>query len=248
MSQVPRAGAAVLIMALLLSGCRSATNAPPVAFDPLSLGPAGAALKKFLERPLRKEALWMKARFQAVIPNMKKEGVMQTERVIDASGHNSFEMKSYQGDDTIKKQVIARYIGGLQDNSTTAPPEAVEISPRNYKIKYKRAASLAERPVEIFELTPKRSALGLFKGEIWLDPDSGLPLRTTGRFVRNPSVIFKSVDFTQDFVLKDGRALESELSVDSNTRVVGRVQMLIRYTDHEIRPAAETKSSTSASR
>ncbi len=238
---------AAFCLLLLLHSCRTATPGPAAPFDPLSLGPAGAVLKKFLDRPLRKEAVSMQARFEAAIPNMNKRGVMYTERRIDANGHNHFDVKSYEGDETIKKQVIARYLSGLQDSSASTPLEAVAISPNNYRIKYKRAATLADKPVEVFELSPRRSAVGLFKGELWLDADSGLVRRTTGRFVRNPSVIFKSVDFTQDFVVQDDRSLESELSVDSNTRVVGRVQMLIRYTGHQI-GVVETKKTAAASR
>ncbi len=217
--------------ALMLGSCRSAGTGASVSFDPLSLGPTGNVLKKFLERPMKRAGLVMKAKFEASLPNMKKHGVMQTEKHIDERGHVSYEMKSFEGDDTIKKQVIARYISAEQDSSNTPNGGAADIQPQNYKFKYKRSDKLGDKQVEVFEVAPRRSAVGLFKGEIWLDPESGLPLRFTGRLVKNPSVIFKTNDFVQDFVLQGGQAFESVLTIDSNTRLVGKVIMQITTTD-----------------
>lgn len=230
------------IAALSFSSCRSAGTGVKVAFDPLSLGPTGNVLKKFLERPMKRAGLVMKAKFEASLPNMKKQGVMETEKRIDDKGHVSYEMKSYQGDDTIKKQVIARYISAEQDSSSTPNGGAADIQPQNYKFKYKRSEKLGDRHAEVFEVAPRRSAVGLFKGEIWLDQESGLPLRFTGRLVKNPSVIFKTNDFTQDFVLKGGQAYESVLTIDSTTRLVGKVIMQITNSEvHSTKP--ETKGS-----
>jgi hypothetical protein len=156
---------------------------------------------------------------------------METEKRIDEKGHVSYEMKSFQGDDTIKKQVIARYISAEQDSSNTPNGGAADIQPQNYKFKYKRSDKLGDKQAEVFEVAPRRSAVGLFKGEIWLDPESGLPLRFTGRLVKNPSVIFKTNDFVQDFVLQGGQAYESVLTIDSNTRLVGKVIMQITTSD-----------------
>jgi hypothetical protein len=224
-----------------LTSCRSAGSASPVTFDPLSLGPSGSVLKKFLERPVKRAGLVMKARFEASLPNMKKQGVMETEKRIDEKGHVTYEMKSFQGDDTIKKQVIARYISAEQDSSATGNG-AAEIQAQNYRFKYKRSEKLGERQAEVFEVQPRRSAVGLFKGEIWLEEGSGLPLRFTGRLVKNPSVIFKTNDFTQDFVVKEGQAYESVLTIDSNTRLVGKVIMQITCSDYR-RTRPETKGS-----
>lgn len=231
-----------VIAALALGSCRSAGTGVNVPFDPLSLGPTGGVLKKFLERPMKRAGLVMKAKFEASLPNMKKHGVMQTEKRIDDKGHVSYEMKSFEGDDTIKKQVIARYISAEQDSSNTPNGGAADIQPQNYKFKYKRSDKLGDRQAEVFEVAPRKSAVGLFKGEIWLDQDSGLPLRFTGRLVRNPSVIFKTNDFTQDFVLQGGQAFESVLTIDSTTRLVGKVIMQI--TTSEVRSTKpETKGS-----
>ncbi len=188
---------------------------------------------------MKRAGLVMKAKFEASLPSMKKQGVMETEKRIDDKGHVTYEMKSYQGDDTVKKQVIARYISAEVDSSNTGHGGA-DIQPQNYKFKYKRAEKLAGKAAEVFEVAPRKSAVGLFKGEIWLDPESGLPLRFTGRLVKNPSVIFKTNDFTQDFVLQGGQAYESVLTIDSNTRLVGKVIMQITTTEVR-RTIAETK-------
>jgi hypothetical protein len=201
----------------------------------MSLGPQGEVLKKFFTRPLRKMRQAMLATFEATIPSLEKQGVLEAERHVEPDGRIHFDVKGFRGDDLIKKQVIARYMSGLQDSSQQ-PRDAVEITPQNYKFKYKRADRLEDFEVEVFEVQPRRKAVGLFKGEIWLDKSSGLIVRTAGRFVRNPSVVFKTVDFQQDFLVEEDQSLESKLTVDSDTRVVGTIKMTVTYSNHKCMP------------
>lgn len=206
---------------LAMSSCRSAGTGFNAPFDPLSLGPAGSVLKKFLERPMKRAGLVMKAKFEASLPNMKKHGVMETEKRIDERGHVSYEMKSYEGDDTIKKQVIARYISAEQDSSNTPNGGAADIQPLNYKFKYKRSEKMGERLAEVFEVSPRRTAVGLFKGRSGWIRIRGCRC-AAGRLVKKSVGNFKTNDFTQDFVVQGGQAFESVLTIDSNTRLVGR--------------------------
>ncbi|GAB4360013.1 MAG: hypothetical protein OHK0021_04160 [Bryobacter sp.] len=233
--------------ALWNTACQSVRQTP-INFDPLSLGPQGEVLKKFLGRPLAKVKQAMMATFEASIPSLAKEGVLTAERLVEPDGRIHFEVKGFQGDDLIKKQVIARYMSGLQDSSQQ-PRDAVEISPQNYKFKYKRTETVGSWEAEVFEIQPRRKAVGLFKGEIWLEKSTGLVVRTAGRFVKNPSLVFRRVDFQQDFVLAAEQSLESKLEVESDTRVVGEVKMTVTYTGHkQLEKPSETAKTNETSR
>ena len=62
--------------------------------------------------------------------------------------------------------------------------EGMAIAPENYKFKYKGMTEKDGRAVHVFQLTPRKKRVGLFKGDLWLDaegerndrrPESGGP-------------------------------------------------------------------------
>ena len=81
------------ILAMLLGSCRSDRLKAPVIFDPLSIGPAGPTLKKYLERnetnPKRSHALVSVVKIEASLPGLEKKGdlVGQKRRSIDEGVH-----------------------------------------------------------------------------------------------------------------------------------------------------------------
>jgi hypothetical protein len=234
-------------LALLMASCQgsrpSAAN-PSTPFDPLSLGPAGQSLKLYLEQKPDKNGSAVDLVIDAAIPNMDKRGTMKLVRSESDQGKISFDALSYEGDNTIKIQVIARYLSFEEQ----APPVGLAVD--NYKFKFKRMDELNGYEAAVFELQPKRKQLGLFKGELWLQESTGLPLRISGRFVKNPSVIFKTMDFTRDYEVRDGKAFISRLQSESQTRIVGKVLMNMVYSNHRTltnTPSTETSTPPTAS-
>ncbi len=56
-----------------------------------------------------------------------------------------------------------------------------------------------------FPLSAERKMVGLFKGEMWLAILRRICLLwRTGRFVKNPTVFFKKVEFVRDYAIQDG--------------------------------------------
>jgi hypothetical protein len=234
-------------LALLLASCQASRPPAPSAnipFDPLSLGPAGQSLKLYLDQKPEHKASAVDLVIDAAIPNMDKRGTMKLVRSESEQGKISFDAVSYEGDNTIKIQVIARYLSFEEQ----APP--VGLAADNYKFKFKRMDEINGYEAAVFELQPKRKQLGLFKGELWLQESTGLPLRISGRFVKNPSVIFKTMDFTRDYEVRDGKAFISRLQSESQTRVVGKVLMNMVYSNHRVPsnvPSPETSVPPTAS-
>jgi len=121
----------------------------------------------------------MEVRIAAELPRLAKKGEMKALRSISKLGKITYEGLGFSGDNTIKSQVISRFIS--EDMQHGEFP----ITLANYKFKHKAALETGGHRIEIFQLTPRRKAEGLFKGELWLDAATGMPLRNSSAVSRS---------------------------------------------------------------
>jgi hypothetical protein len=119
----------------------------------------------------------------------------------------------------------------MPDLSKDKDRKAVAITPVNYKFKYKGLQEIAGRQVHVYEVNPRKKRVGLFKGEIWIDSDTGLTVREAGRFVKSPSIFLKKVDFERQYAIVDGVSVPKSLSSQIQTRFWGMAELEIEYTD-----------------
>jgi len=170
----------------------------------------------------------MQVEIDAEIPRLKKSGRLQALRFITRLGEITYRILRFEGDETVKKDVIARYLAAEQ-KARAEHGEDIAITPANYKFRYKGTTDYAGRTVYVFQVTPKQKRLGLFRGEIWIDSVTYLPLREWGEMVKNPSVFLKNVYFVRDYYIRDQVALPRRVLSDVNTRLVGKVRLTIWY-------------------
>jgi hypothetical protein len=83
----------------------------------------------------------------------------------------------------------------------------------------------------ILQVTPKKKAVGLFKGEIWIDAVTGMPLREAGQFVKTPSLFLKKIAFVRDYEIRDGVAYPLHIQSTVDTRIVGRAELEISFSN-----------------
>ena len=162
------------------------------------------------------------------IPKLEKKGKLNALRSITRLGQIIYKQTKFVGDNTVKQELIARYLSAEveeRDRSTIA------ISPANYKFKLKKIEPIDGRDVAIFEVNPKKKRVGLFKGELWIDTETGMPLKESGRWVKNPSVFLKKVEFVNEYELKDGLAVPRHLSSKMEVRLVGWAELDIAFTN-----------------
>jgi len=172
----------------------------------------------------------MEANIDAKLPRLEKQGKMRVLRKISRLGKISFRMLGFQGDDTIKQEVIARYLN-LESESAGKQGD-ISITPDNYKFHLKTTMADGGHRTYIFQVTPKRKAVGLFKGELWLDGETGMPLRESGQLVKNPSIFLKKVAFVHDYQLnKDGVAIPKHIESTVDTRIAGRAELEIEFSN-----------------
>jgi len=199
--------------------------------------------------------LSMEVHMEGRIPKLKKEGKMSALRRISSLGKITYRVVGFWGDDTVKKEVMARYMTAEVEAASKPEPEPeakesqnIAITPTNYEFKYKGLNDRNARRVHIFELKPRHKRLGLFKGELWLDPDTCLPVHEAGRLVKNPSVFIKKMEFTRDYEIKDGVAYLKRMETKTETRIVGRAELNIEYanfskqTDSGEEPVADLRA------
>jgi hypothetical protein len=172
----------------------------------------------------------MEVTMEASIPKLKKHGRLSALRRISTLGKVTYKILGFSGDDTVKKEVMARYMTA-EVEAAQKERDNIGITPENYNFKYKGLNTRANRDVYIFELKPKKKRLGLFKGELWVDAETFLPVREQGRLVKNPSLFIKKMEFARDYEILDGIAWLAHLESRTDTRIVGRAELYINYTN-----------------
>lgn len=235
---------------ILVFACGFLTAASTVAFahgdnDLSQSVDSNEILNRYFAAKMHEDGLRgasMDVAIDASVPRLKKQGRLQALRKISDLGKITYKVLSFQGDNTVKNEVIARYLEAEQQSGQNQQKYA--INRENYKFKYKGDHTLSTgQRIYIFFLTPRHKAVGLFKGELWLDAQSYLPVMEKGRFVKNPSIFFKRVEFVRDYMIEDGTAVPRHMDSTITTRIVGKVNLSIDYSnfapDHGV-PASQT--------
>lgn len=168
----------------------------------------------------------MEVDISAELPKLKKSAHMEALRFISRLGKITYEALKSEGDNTVKKEIIARYLAAeTEANGKTAPA----IVPEHYKFKYKGLSEKESRAVYVFQVTPRHKLPGTFKGELWLDKETYLPVQEAGRLTRNPSVFVKRFDFVRKYVIEDGLAIPKKVQGIVETRLWGKAEVNIKF-------------------
>lgn len=208
-------------------------------------GPTATIINKYLQATqMHEDALRgasMEVDINADVPALQEHGRLRALRKISKVGQITYHVLGFQGDNNVKSQVIARY---LQAEQQGQGDQSLAITPANYKFKYKGEKTDNGQQAYVFQLSPRKKKVGLFKGELWLDSSTCLPIMEKGRFVKNPSIFFKKVDFQRDFAIQDGRAIPRSMTSTIQVRLIGRVELNINYSNFAQNAADDEQAST----
>jgi hypothetical protein len=186
----------------------------------------------------------MDVEIEAKLPSLEKHGKLRALRKISRLGQITYKALGFSGDNTVKQEVISRYL--------TAESEArdfgtIAVTPANYKFRYAGRIVQGGQTLQILDVTPRKKIVGLFKGELWIDAQTGMPVRESGEFVKTPSVFLKKISFVRYYELRDGVSFPSHIESTVDTRIVGRAELQIYFTNFTKPEAAEDEDSTVAS-
>ncbi len=193
------------------------------------------------------------------LPNLKKAGRLRALRHISKLGRITYQVLGFEGDSTVKKEVIARYLAAETEAARPAqsddahPHPSLAVTPDNYRFQYKGPVQRDGRDTFLFQVAPKQrrslvgrvgdffrrmigrppsaAVAGLFKGQIWIDRATWLPLEESGSLVGAGSIWVKRIDFDCKYEIRDGRSLPLRLESVADTRLVGRAELTIDYTN-----------------
>ena len=176
----------------------------------------------------------MEVEISGSIPKLKKQGRLRALRHITALGRITYDALGFQGDDTIKKNVIAKY---LQAEEQTQQDPSVALTPENYKFKYKGREQLEGRDVHVFEVNPRKKRQGLYRGQLWVDAGTFLRVQESGYLVKNPSFVLRKVQFVRKYEIRDGISVPRQMQTVADTWLVGKTELTVDYTNFYVEPA-----------
>jgi hypothetical protein len=179
------------------------------------------------------KAASMDVEIDASLPAMQKHGKLWALRRISSLGRITYEKLRFEGDNSVKKEVISRYLTSeaeAQQNQSAA----LAITPANYKFKYKGQSQLDGRDVHVFEVTPKKKLEGLFKGSVWIDAATFLRVQESGYFVKNQSFMIKKIAFVRKYEIRGGIAIPAQVQSVADMHLFGKVEMTIGFSNFAV--------------
>jgi hypothetical protein len=171
----------------------------------------------------------MEVDIDAKLPKLKEQGKLRVLKIIPRLGEITYrKLGEFVGDRTVETEVIARYL----ELKTDAPENAaIAITPDNYHFRRKTIMTIGSSQIYVFELKPKKNVVGLFKGELWLDAATGMPVKVSGTLVKTPSIFLKKVVFVNEFQLQNGVAWPSHIECHVDVRVAGSADLNIHFSN-----------------
>jgi hypothetical protein len=176
----------------------------------------------------------MDVEIAASLPKLKKHGKLMALRRVSALGRITYEKLRFEGDGTVKKQIINRYLSA-EAEAQLDPSLSLALTPDNYNFKYKGSARLEGRETYLFDVSPKHKRQGLFQGQIWIDAATYLRVQEAGYLVKSPSALLKKIAFVRTYEIHDGIAVPRQEQTMVDTRLgVGRAEMTIDFSNFAI--------------
>src|SRR5580704_10254387 len=192
---------------------------PPAASRVLALYLASAAQGDPWSAP--NEAM---LEVDAYLPRLGEEGHLRAIRAWAESKTPEYQVIHFDGDASVKQQVIARYLNAEQQ-AAAMPASSLALTPANYKFRYVGASSGTS--VYVFRITPRKKRSGLINGELWIDGATGLLIHEAGYLVKRPSVFIRHFKIVRDVRLQDGAPYIRTTQIEIDARFVGRAELTI---------------------
>lgn len=163
----------------------------------------------------------------ASLPKLGKQGRMEVIWHSGPSGRPEYEVVSFEGDSTVKQQVIARYLE-IEQQAYALPVSSVAITPDNYKFRYAGSVESGGNRSYIFAIKPRHGGGGLIDGHLWIDQATGAAVHQDGRVVKRASIFIRQIRITRDSGSRAGVPYLRVTHVDIDTRLAGRAELTIR--------------------
>ncbi len=238
----------ILLLAVSAAAAPRPLDSGPGEAAPAASSPVAEVLNRYFavnQQQVRVHEGSAELDIEARLPRLKKEATLHTVQQIGPSGEIKHTESRGEGDKTVIKDVIARYLSAEEEASKgladqQGKPLSISISPENYRFRQKAVLTMDGRRVYVFHVVPRKNRLGLFRGEIWVDGETGVPVREAGQLAKNPSVFLRKVQFVREYEVRGGRAYLTRVESTIDTRLVGRAELVVRYSNQSAMPRVQT--------
>lgn len=175
----------------------------------------------------------MEASIAGRLPKFDEAGHMSVLRRISLEGDITFEpLDPFEGDMRIRNEVIRRYLEEEQDASGYG---ALNLSSAEYNFDIKailrETVSGKPQTTYVFEIQPSLNGEGVVKGEIWVDGETGMPLKEAVELVRSPDWRISKISMTRIYELRDGISIIKQTRNKADVRLVGSAEIDIDYSN-----------------
>ena len=165
----------------------------------------------------------------ASLPRLQKQGKMRAVKVVTQAGKTVYTRLRFTGDKLIGKDVISRYLAA--DVAQRPNSGDFALAADSYHIERAGEVDYNGRVAQVYRVSPKRKKAGMFRGELWLDTVTALPLRVWGDMVKSPSTFLSHPRFVRDYSLVENESRPRRLILTARAAFVGDVQMTIWFGD-----------------
>lgn len=181
------------------------------------------------QQALAGKAASMEVEINASLPGQKKQGRFHALRKINPFGRITYAKATFEGDKAVRNEVVERYLQA-EAEAQQDKPDSVAVIPVNYKFQYKGQQIETGRSVQVFQLTPRHKRKGLFKGDIWIDAETYLPVRESGKLIKSPSIFVKRVAFVRTFDIRDGISVPLQVQSVVDT-IFGSAELTVDFSN-----------------
>ncbi len=133
----------------------------------------------------------MQVKIAATLPRLAKQGELQALRSISKLGKITYQGLGFSGDNTIKNEVISRFI------AEESQPHDTAITPANYKFKHKGDHRDRRPPDRGFSAYSGPKSRRAVQGRIVAGRRNGNARAGSGQTGEVVSVFLKKVEFVQ---------------------------------------------------
>jgi len=236
-------GFEVRLLALFLGTALILSPAPATEAFPKELAnELEAVLARYAAAiPVQHDAMLgmqIEANYEGRFIELHEQGRWRINRIVSKLGDVTFRPIAgsvFVGDERVKKELIART---MEEEQKEKAYGAFKVTKDDYKFSINAKFTKNARSSYVFDVTPRRKAPGLFEGQVEIDGDTGMPLRETGRLVKNPHWILSNVRFTREYEMYNGIAVVKTFVTQATVRLgIGTAEIIAHYSD--FRPAEE---------
>jgi opacity protein-like surface antigen len=220
----------VSVFSMALAGSVNAADVPVPVLGPEIIVQNYCAAT---QQALGGRAASMEMEIHASLPGQKKQGRFHALRKINPFGRITYARTEFEGDNAVKSQVVERYLQAEAEAQQDDEAASVAVTPANYKFQYKGQKTEDGRAVHVFQLTPLHKRKGLFKGDVWIDAETFLPVRESGKLIKSPSIFVKRVAFVRTFDIRDGLSIPLQVQSVVDT-VFGSAELTVDFSNFSL--------------